>query len=216
MISGVLLGAGESRRMGRNKLFLPYEKTTVFERCLGVLLRSEVQELIVVLGNRSKALQPVTERCAHLFRKRIKIVLNLHSREGMSTSIRKGLEALDSRSEGVLIALGDQPFLKTRTVNALVHAFVHGEEKIVLPFYRGRRGNPVLFDRFYVEELLKLQGDVGGRSIVDSHLDKVMRVRTRCGGVIKDIDTWEEYKKLKAQSLKAPASRPQGRKSGRW
>ncbi len=197
--------------MGRNKLILPWGKTTVFERCLRVLLGSELEEVIVVLGTRSEALDVAIKRYPPLFREKMKVVSNPHSQDGMSTSIRRGLQAVNSKSKGILIALGDQPFLKIGTVNALIHAFVPGKGKIVLPFYGKRGGNPVLFDQYYVDELLNLEGDLGGRSIVDSHPDKVIRVRTRSEGVVKDIDTWEEYEKLKARPSKG-GMRPRNEK----
>jgi molybdenum cofactor cytidylyltransferase len=66
---------------------------------------------------------------------------------------------------------------------------------IVLPSYRGREGHPVLFDRCYKKMLLSLQGDVGGKSIVERDPGNVAKVRTRSEAVIKDIDTWKDYKK---------------------
>ncbi|RPJ03877.1 MAG: hypothetical protein EHM36_11620, partial [Deltaproteobacteria bacterium] len=104
--------------------------------------------------------------------------------------------------QGFVIALGDQPLLKKRTINALIHAFDPGEGEIVVPSYRGRKGNPVLFDRAYRKELLKLAGDVGGRTVIDRHPERIVRVRTRSEAVVRDIDTWKEYRRLKARAEK--------------
>jgi molybdenum cofactor cytidylyltransferase len=111
----------------------------------------------------------------------------------MSTSIRKGLQALDHRSQGVLIALGDQPQLKTRTINCLIHAFARGKGKIVIPSFQKKMGHPVIFHRQYERELKRLKGDVGGRSIIERHPQEVKRVRVRSEGVIRDIDTRKDY-----------------------
>ena len=113
----------------------------------------------------------------------------------MSTSIRRGIQATDPGTQGILIALGDQPLLKTRTINALIRAFAQRKGSIVLPSYRGRRGHPVLFDRCHEKELLSLRGDVGGKSIVERHAGNVFEVRTESEAVLMDIDTWKDYKK---------------------
>ncbi|MGA2315537.1 MAG: molybdenum cofactor cytidylyltransferase [Thermodesulfobacteriota bacterium] len=186
-ISAVLLGAGESKRMGVDKLSLPWGRKTILERCFETLLRSEVQEVIVVLGFRNKGVK-------NLFRgRRVKIVINLHPKMGMGISIRRGLQAIHPSCHGILIALGDQPFLKTRTVNALIHAFDRGKGGIIVPSFRGRRGHPVIFHKRYKKELWSLKGDVGGRSIIERHPEDVRVVHLKSEGVVMDIDTWQDY-----------------------
>ncbi len=123
----------------------------------------------------------------------VKVVNNPYYKRGMSTSIRRGLQAIDPSSQGILIALGDQPLIKTRTINALIHAFVQRRGTIVVPSFRGKQGHPVIFHRRYLKELLKLRGDVGGRSIIEKHPEEVWLVRVKSEGVTKDIDTWKDY-----------------------
>ncbi len=188
-VSAILLGAGESKRMGVNKLMLPWGKVTVLNRCLETLLKSKIQEVVVVLS-------PRTSRSVRfLKRPKMKVVLNPNFKKGMSTSIRKGLKAIHPKSEGILIALGDQPFLNIRTVNALINAYVRGKGRIIVPSYQGQRGHPVLFDRVYRRELLELKGDVGGRSVIERHAEEVKDVRTRSESVVKDLDIWKDYEK---------------------
>jgi molybdenum cofactor cytidylyltransferase len=188
-ISAVLLGAGGSKRMGIDKLSLPWGRKTILEHCFETLWRSKVEEVTIVLGVRNK-------RIKNLFKgPRVKIIVNPHSEKGMSTSIRKGLRTIHSDSHGILIALGDQPFLKTRTINALIHAFNQGEKGIIVPSFRGRMGHPVIFHRKYKRELLNLKGDVGGKSILERHPQDVRRVSIKSEGVVKDIDKWQDYRK---------------------
>jgi len=189
MISAILLGAGKSRRMGFDKLSLPWGKKTVFERCLETLLRSKVQELVIVLGLRNKGVRNL------FLRKNIKVVSNPHAEGGMSTSIRRGLQAIHPRSDGILIALGDQPFLKTRTINILIRTFAQGKGGIIVPSFRGRRGHPVIFHKKYRKELLNLKGDVGGKSLLERYPRDVIVVPVKSEGVVKDINTWQDYKK---------------------
>ena len=188
-ISAILLGAGESKRMGADKLSLPWGGKTVLKHCFETLSRSEVQELVVVLGVRNKGLK-------NLFQgRKTKVAINPYSYRGMSTSIRRGLKVLRSRNEGILIALGDQPLLKTRTINVLIHAFQKGRGGIIIPSFHGRRGHPVIFHRRYKKELLNLEGDVGGKSVTERHPQEVRTVRVRSMGVVTDVDTWRDYKK---------------------
>ena len=194
-ISAILLGAGESKRMGVNKLSLPWGKETVFKHCFNVLLRSRVNEVIVVLGKQSRGMRRQLEKESADLTKKIIVTLNPHYKRGISTSIRRGLRVMDPRSVGILISLGDQPFLKTRTIDALIRAFDRGEGEILVPSYRGRKGHPVIFHRKYEEELVRLRGDTGGRSILQKYRGKVKRFRVRSEGVTEDIDTKEEYKK---------------------
>jgi molybdenum cofactor cytidylyltransferase len=188
MISAVLLGAGKSKRMGVDKLSLPWGRKTIFERCFETLLRSEIRELVVVLGVRSK-------RVKNRFQgRKVKVIMNPYSSRGMSTSIRRGLQAIHPGCRGILIALGDQPQLKTRTINGLIHAFEKGKRGIIVPSYRGRRGHPVIFRRKYEKELLNLKGDVGGRFVIEKHPEDVRLVPVKSVGVVKDVDTWQDYK----------------------
>jgi len=188
-ISAILLGAGESKRMGKDKLSLSWGKKTILERCLQPLLRSRVKEVVLVLNDRKREIDH------RLSKKKIKVVVNPDYKKGMSSSIRCGLEALDPKSDGILIALGDQPFLKTRTINALMGAFRRGEGEIIVPSFRGRRGHPVIFHRKYEEELLRLRGDAGGKTILMKHPEDVRMIPVKSEGVIRDIDTWRDYKK---------------------
>ena len=187
-ISAILLAAGESKRMGVDKLSLPWERKTVLEHCFEALLRSEAKEVIVVLGIRNM-------KSKGLFRMpKAKTVINPFSNLGMSTSILRGLRAIYPGFHGVLISLGDQPRLKTRTINGLIHAFEKGKRGIIVPSFRGKRGHPVIFHRRYKKELLDLKGDVGGRSIIERHPEDVQLVPVKSRGVVMDVDTWQDYK----------------------
>jgi molybdenum cofactor cytidylyltransferase len=178
--------------MGLNKLSLPWGEKTIFEHCLSTFLRSKVKEVIVVLGGKTKGMR------SPLRRQKAKIVMNPRYKMGMSTSIRRGIQAIDPECQGILIALGDQPFLKTRTINALIQAFAREGKGIVVPSFRGRKGHPVIFHKRYREDLLKLEGDVGGRSIIQRFPEDVWVVHVKSEGVVKDIDSWEDYKKVKS------------------
>jgi molybdenum cofactor cytidylyltransferase len=164
----------------------------VFEHCLDVLLRSEAAEVIVVLNSRKKG------RTAPVKEGKARVVANPYYRKGMSTSIQRGVRAVHPKSEGILVALGDQPLLRTRTINALIHAFSERRGDIIVPAFRGVWGHPVIFHRRFEKELLRLKGDVGGKSIIERHLKKTRVVRVKSEGVIRDMDTWKDYQGMKS------------------
>jgi len=196
-ISAILLGAGESKRMGVNKLGLPWGTKTVLERCLDSLLQAKVNEVVVVLSKKTRGMRGLLEHAG------VKVVMNPVFKKGMSTSIRKGVRAIDPMSKGILIALGDHPFLKTRTIDALIRAFVREKGSIIVPRFQGEKGHPVIFHRKHQTELLKLKGDVGARSIMERHPEEVWVVDVRSEGVVRDIDTRDDYRKgMKAQRSK--------------
>jgi molybdenum cofactor cytidylyltransferase len=175
--------------MGTNKLSLPWGRKTVLQRCLRVLLSSQVGEVWVVVNKHTRELGQ------RLRGPRVRLVYNPQSKKWMSTSIREGIQAMDQKSRAVLIALGDQPLLKVNTVNALIQAYVEKKGTIIVPVFRGKRGHPVLFDRRYGKELLKLKRDMGARALLERHRKEVYEFNSKSEGVVVDIDTWEEYRR---------------------
>ena len=190
-VSAILLGAGESKRMGTDKLSLPWGRKTVFEHSLETLLRSKVKEVVTAIRDSKRTI------VSNIKDPKLRVVINPYYKKGMSTSIRRGLQAIDPRSRGILIALGDQPLVKTRTVNALINAFVQRRGTIIVPSFYGRQGHPVIFHRRYLKELLKLKGDVGGKSILEKYPEEVCLVHVKSRGVTKDMDTWKDYESVK-------------------
>jgi molybdenum cofactor cytidylyltransferase len=189
MISGIVLAAGESKRMAKPKQLLSFGDATILEHVVENLLRSKVGEVVLVLGHESGAIRARFEGAP------IKIALNPRYREGMSTSIICGLGVASPDSRAFLIALGDQPLIRTETVNRLIAAYENGGKGIVQPIFHGMAGHPVIFDRKYREEIEALRGDVGGREILKAHPDDVLQVEVDTSSVIYDIDEWEDYQK---------------------
>jgi molybdenum cofactor cytidylyltransferase len=188
MLSAILLAAGQSKRMGKPKQLMPLGKHTLLEQAVDNLLNSSVGETIVVVGHKA---EEITEIIA---KKPVKIVLNPDYQQGMSTSIIAGLIMVDPRSRAVMLALGDQPLVASRTINQLIEAFKKNKKGIAVPTYQGRRGHPIIFDIKYKSELFKLKGDIGGREIIRDHPDDVLKVAVDSESVVSDIDTQEDYK----------------------
>jgi len=183
MISAILLAAGESKRMGKPKQLMPLGRTSILEQTIDNYLNSEVNEVIVVLGHRAEEAKRI------MAARPVKLAINPNYQQGMSTSIIAGLNMVDSRAQAVVIALGDQPFIDSQTLNRLIDEFYNHDKGIVIPVYRGRRGHPVIFAIRYKDELFRLKGDIGGREIIDRYPDDVLEVPVNCEGIYIDIDT---------------------------
>jgi len=183
MISAILLAAGKASRMGKLKQLMPFGQSTIVEQAIDNLLRSAVDEVIVVVGYRAE------EVIKTIGTRSVKLVVNPDYKQGMSTSIIAGLKAVDSQGQAVMLALGDQPLIDSRTVNRLIEEFYDRDKGIAIPTYQGRRGHPIIFDIKYEEKLLALMGDIGGRQIVNDHPDDILEVAVSCKGIIIDIDT---------------------------
>ena len=190
MLSAILLAAGESKRMGEPKQLMPLGSSTVVEQAIDNLLNSAVNEVIVVLGYRA---EEITETIAA---KPVKIIVNPNYRQGMSTSIIAGLNLVYHQAQAVMLTLGDQPLVDSQTINRLIEEFYNHNKGIALPTYQGRRGHPIIFAIKYKPELLKLEGDIGGREIIKHHPDDILEVAVDSESVITDIDTRADYRSL--------------------
>ncbi|MBA7674753.1 Nicotine blue oxidoreductase [subsurface metagenome] len=187
MISAILLAAGKSRRIGKPKQVLPLGSSTILEQTVDNLLRSKIDDLIVVLGY---AAQEVMKKIAN---RPVKIAINPAYEQGMSTSIVTGLRLVDNKAQAVMLALADQPFIYSKTIDSLIEAFFRHNKGIIIPTYQGRRGHPVIFAIKYKEELLKLTGDIGGRQIIKRHSEDVVEMPVDSESINVDIDTLSDY-----------------------
>jgi molybdenum cofactor cytidylyltransferase len=120
--------------------------------------------------------------------------------EGLSGSMRIGLEALRPEIQAVLLVLADQPALTADVMQMLVAHYQTTQAPIVAPVFRGRRGNPVLFDRVLFPELLAVEGDQGGRTIIARHGCHMECVEVDEASVLQDVDTEQDYEQARARN----------------
>ena len=187
MVSAILLAAGESQRMGRPKLLLPFGSSTILGQTIDNLLGSKVDEVIVVLGARAQEMKKIVAG------RRVKVAFNPDYHQGMSTSIIAGLKRVNSKVQRVMVALADQPLIDKDTYNRLIEKSLSCDNSIVVPAYQTKRGNPIIFPIKYQEELLGLEGDVGGREILKKHPDDMLEVAVDSESVKIDINTLDDY-----------------------
>jgi molybdenum cofactor cytidylyltransferase len=190
-ISAVLLAAGSSSRLGPgNKLLLPIRGKSIIRRSAENILRTGVNELIVVAG---KDMGPINYELRQL---KAQVVLNRNYILGISSSIITGIRAVNPLTEGVIILLADQPNIQPDTINRFLQAFHTSGKRIIAARYNGVLGNPVLFHRSMFSELHALQGDVGAQRLLHTRADEIEEVSI-ADHEIFDMDTPDDYKRMK-------------------
>jgi molybdenum cofactor cytidylyltransferase len=168
---------------GANKLIAELGDGTVIARAVDAALASRAATVVVVTGFQAARVR------AALVGRDIEFAHNRYYARGLSSSLRRGLKALDAEIEGALICLGDMPWVSAADLNALIAAFARPGRPICVPVRARRRGNPVLWPARHFSELRALQGDTGGRSLLRRYAREVVRVPMRRAGVMRDIDT---------------------------
>ena len=187
----VILAAGASTRMGRPKQLLEYQNKTLIHHTVNIAVASLCEPIVVVLGAYAEFIKPEIKSFP------ITPVLNLDWREGMSTSIRVGLETilnLSSKLDAIVLMLCDQPFVSTALINQLIATYHKTKQPIIASQYGEIVGVPALFERQFFPHLLELKGDRGARQIIQQSLSTVVPVTFPAGAF--DIDTPTDYARL--------------------
>src|SRR5215831_9350510 len=190
--SAIILAAGSSIRMGTAKQLLRLDGRPLLQHVLDNVRACDVGEIILVLGASAEVIRGEIE--VHNAR----IVMNENYREGMGTSLKTGLSAVNPDAEAALIILADQPFVRPQTINRLISEHVRSKAQIVIPLYRGFRGNPVLLDRTVFPEVMALGGDIGCRAIFGGHLEGIVKVPVDDVGILLDIDRQSDFEALRS------------------
>ena len=193
MIYGIVLAAGEGKRMGKVKLTLPLGDKQLIEWVLQAVKLAPLDKYFLVVRPEDKEMIKTGEKWG------AEIVLNSEYRSGMSSSIKKALYQISSEDlEGFFVILGDQPFINPSLLYKMIRAFNLDKKEMIVPFYKDRPGNPVFFDGYWKDELMKLSGDVGGRVLIKIHPERVKRFKISEEYILLDIDREEDYEKMKS------------------
>ena len=188
-ISGILLAAGLSTRMGEPKQLLPFGESTIVETVVDSMLGAKFDEVIVVVGHCASQVQE------QLSERPVKIVFNPNYQDGMLTSAQAGIRALDA-SDAFGLMLVDQPFITSALIDQVIDAYVHTDKTIALPSYNYKRGHPVIFHRRYADDTLALGTESGGvRTLFKRHGDDIHYVTVDTDRVLRDIDYREDYER---------------------
>ena len=190
-INLILLAAGNSKRFNGNKLLAIYKEKPIYMHIVNNVLKLEVNKIICVAQY-----EEIKEA---LLNTNINVVMNTNSSLGISSSIKLGIN-FDKEADGYMFMVCDQPFITEKTLKILLDKFINGEKGIVCVGCGNNKGNPVIFSKKYINELLSLQGDNGGKRILKGHLNDLNVVNIDNEIELFDIDTQEEF--TKASHLK--------------
>ncbi|MFK5926886.1 MAG: nucleotidyltransferase family protein [Desulfuromusa sp.] len=186
-LNAVIMAAGQSRRFGSNKLLLSLQGKPVIQHLLDQFPFNLFHQVVLVYSH-----EPV-----RLIAQKYPLILchNDHPSQGKGGTIRLGLETCDD-GEGTLFLVGDQPLLRRATIITLTKKFLNHPKNIVMPVIGKTPCNPVFFPEACLPELKTLQGDVGGKVVIQKHADLIVRVPFDDANEFVDIDAPETYEKL--------------------
>jgi molybdenum cofactor cytidylyltransferase len=191
MIAGLILAAGESSRMGRDKALLAYEGQTFLERIVSKMSGAGIERVAVVLGYHAEEIRRAVKLQG------VEIVVNREYQRGQTSSLQAGLRALQgAKPEAVVLCLVDHPAFSSQTVRKLIEAFERGHTQAAIPTFQGKRGHPVLLGREIIGEVLALPLHRGANTVMRQHRDTTVFIEVDDPGILLDIDDLEAYQKL--------------------
>ena len=187
MISSILLAAGQSKRMqGENKLIKKIKGIPLIQHAIKNILDSPIEELIIVLGHQKEIIEKLIDK-----NKKIKIVFNKDFKSGMASSIKSGIKNLSKEVDAFFICLGDMPMINANIYDQLINA--KSDKEIIVPVYKGQRGNPVLFSISMKKKLMSITGDTGAKQILKLNEDKIINLEVDDKNITRDFDTNKNF-----------------------
>ncbi len=191
-VAGIILAAGQSRRMGyRNKLLIEIEGKTMIRHAVDIMVNAGASPIIVVTGHESKEVRNELKDINAIFAHNPKYA------DGLSTSLNTGLDSVPSNCAAAIISLGDMPRLKSNHLIKLIDTFrADPGREICVPTWKGKRGNPVLWTRKYFGELKQISGDIGAKYHIEENSDSVFEVEMPDNGILIDVDSPEGLEQL--------------------
>jgi len=198
-VAAILLAAGKSRRMGCCKQLLPLGETTVIGRCLETLIAAGSDEIVAVVSPEGHEVAEAARNYP------VRIAVNSHPDGDMASSVRSGRDALSTEVDGVIVALCDYPLVLPATITRLMTEHDSSPGSIIIPCHDRRSGHPLLFPRRVLDEL---SGDLTLRDLVRRDPDRVCRLDVPDPGVVLDMDTPDEYRRV----FDLAEAHPHGRK----
>lgn len=183
----VIMASGFSKRMGENKLLLEYKGKTFIENIIGEILECGFHKVVLVTSH--EAILNIFKNCEKN-RDDFFIIINKKSALGISESIKTGLKET-AECDACMFFTGDQPALSHNTIKKLLEKAE--KQKIIIPKYQGKNGMPTVFGSDFFDDLLGLEGDAGGKQIMNSHKESIEYVEINDPFEGFDIDTKEDY-----------------------
>jgi molybdenum cofactor cytidylyltransferase len=184
-VTGLVLGAGGSTRLGRPKQLLPYGAGTLLGHVLGVARECRFDQTIVAIGGSADEVRKGVDLAG------VEIVVNDGYEEGCSSSIAAAVAAIDGRCDVLVLMLGDQPGVTSGTVATLLAG--RGSSALAVCRYDDGLGHPIAFARDVFDALAALHGDKGVWRLLEQRADEVAEVPV-AGPIPRDVDTLQDYR----------------------
>ena len=192
-ISAILLAAGESRRMGRPKLLLPWGKTTVLGKVVAEFAAANITDILVVTGGARNEVEDLLANLGNKFP--VRTICNPEYAAGdMLSSIQAGLAALGPGPSAALIGLGDQPQVREATIRTICAVYSRTKAPLVFPSFQNRRGHPWLASRPFWAEILALPRSTNPRTFLGDYSGRIEYVDAD-ESILQDLDTPEDYER---------------------
>jgi len=188
-IWAIILAAGESKRMGSPKMLLPFKGRSMIENVISNVFKSKADEIIVVLGAYFDELSLLMKRLD------VSYCFNDNYMKGMLSSVQCGFKNLPQDYKAALVFQGDQPLIPPAVVDRVIDEYIRSGKGIIVPVFNSRRGHPLLVDKKYRGEIEKLLPDEGLHSLLDKFGEDLLEVETGEPGILRDFDTYDEYRK---------------------
>ncbi|MCR1952585.1 MULTISPECIES: NTP transferase domain-containing protein [Clostridium] len=186
-MNGIILAAGFSRRMGKNKLLMNIGEKAILEKVIGEIKKSDISNIILVAREDNVIELGIREE--------IQVIKNEFAIYGQSQSIKLGLSRADLNKDFMFFC-GDQPFIDSMSINKLITESLNCEDKIIVPRVKDKTGSPVIFPKCLKRDLELLEGDIGGREVIKNNKSKVKYIDIENELFLQDIDNIEDYKKF--------------------
>ncbi len=202
MIAAIVLAAGQSKRMGKSKLLLPWDGTTVIGKVLSTLEKLDFHPILVVSSNQEDLLE-------YLSGFPVEVVFNPDSEIGeMLSSVQVGMLSLlaktgnqDGDAEGIeaaMIVLGDQPQIESYIVQELIDSYRTTAIEIIVPSYQMHRGHPWLIGKSLWDEVFKIPANETLRDFLHRNKRRILHISVDTPSILQDLDTPEDYKRFQS------------------
>jgi molybdenum cofactor cytidylyltransferase len=193
-IAAIVLAAGQSRRMGRPKLTLPWGNRTVIEQVITTLLEAGISEIVVVSGGYRELLEEVLATYP------VSMIYNpIYQQSEMTESLKTGIQELSETTQAFLVVLGDQPSIDADVIRQVVARYQEERPQLVIPSYNMRRGHPWLVDRSLWNDLLSLNPEETMRDFLNRNQKGIRYQVVDNPEILMDIDTPEDYDRFRPE-----------------
>jgi len=190
MIKGILLAAGQSRRLkNENKLIKIFKNKPLIHHALNSVQNSKIKKLIIVLGYQYKEVKKKIKK-----NKKIIFVHNKNYKNGMSSSIKSGLKKISKKDKGFIILQSDMPFVKTSDINKIYNSIIRKKYLVHALKYKNRIGNPIGFDISILKKFKKIKGNVGAKYMIKRLKNSTNFIKVSSSRVFKDFDKTSDFR----------------------